>query len=132
MALLSKSDILSADDRPTEDVHVPEWGGEVRLRGTSVREWERYQKSCVDFDGNGKAKPRLQDIRIKLLVLCAIDENGNRLFTEADLNDLSKKSAKPVDRLYDRAIKLCGPRNDDVEQAAADFTETENGSSDTE
>jgi hypothetical protein len=36
MSLLSKSDIFGADDRRTEDVHVPEWGGTVRRSSAAL------------------------------------------------------------------------------------------------
>ena len=31
MALLTRDEILAADDIKTEDVEVPEWGGDVRV-----------------------------------------------------------------------------------------------------
>ena len=47
MTLLSKTEILTANDLQTEDVEVPEWGGAVRVRSFTGREREPFEVSMV-------------------------------------------------------------------------------------
>lgn len=45
MPLLSKTDILCANDLQTEDVEVSEWGGAVRVRSFTGRERDAFEAS---------------------------------------------------------------------------------------
>ena len=81
MALLSKEQITSADDRKWEDVPVPEWGGTVRLVGMSGTERNAYQSSLVVLGPNGKPqRMNMSDQLAKLVGKCLVDENFERLF----------------------------------------------------
>ena len=43
MALLSRDDILNADDLTIETVAVPEWGGEVNVKTLTGAEKDKWQ-----------------------------------------------------------------------------------------
>lgn len=114
--LLSRASILSADDLPIEDVEVPEWGGTVRVRGLSSAERDAWEESLMGpEDAEGKRKQTYENIRAKLIARSAIDEAGNRLFTDADVVALGKKGAAPLVRLYTVALRLSRLRKEDVE-----------------
>ena len=49
--ILSKADILRADDIKTIEVAVPEWGGSVLLRGLTGRERDLFEESILDQTG---------------------------------------------------------------------------------
>jgi len=118
--LLSKEAILSVDDRQFEDVEVPEWGGSVRVRGMSGRERDAYEASIIDQRG-GERKVVLANARAKLIAKCVIDENGTLMFTQDDLRALGGKSAKALERLFDKARELSGMSEGDVERLAENF-----------
>ena len=51
MAILGKKAILAAQDIPTEPVAVPEWGGEVLVRGLSGADRDAFEASVVEQKG---------------------------------------------------------------------------------
>lgn len=120
MALLSKDAILTADDIKHEDVHVPEWGGTVRVVGLSGTERDSFEAAMVDARQTGKGRPsatlRLANIRAKMLVKVLVNEDGQRLFGDGDVAALGRKSGAVLDRLWDVARRLSGMDDDAVEQ----------------
>lgn len=120
MPLLSKSDILAVDDRQVEDIEVPEWGGEVRMRGLTGKQRDSYEASILDQRG-GERKVVLANARAKLVALCAIDENGTRLFSGDEVSQLGNKSAVALERLFDAARRLSGMSERDLEKLTENF-----------
>ena len=111
--MLTKEQILRADDLSREKVEIPEWGGVVFVRtlsGTERDAWE-LRLSSIREKGVG-------DIRASLAVACVVDESGKRLFADSDIAELGKKSWKPLDRIFDVAMRLNKMREEDVEELA--------------
>ncbi|MEV4093785.1 hypothetical protein [Streptosporangium saharense] len=129
MALLGREQILAANDLPVEDVPVPEWGGEVRLRGLTGAELDEYQGSLVVQTANGQQKANLRNATAKLVSRCAIDEDGAPLFEPKDLLKLSSKSAVALQRLFAVAQKLNGLTDDDMRELVEDFSDDPSASS---
>ena len=110
---LNRDAILGAVDVQTEKVDVPEWGGDVIVRGLTGDELDAFQGSIRQFrptfDGKGMEPVLIQEgMRAKLLVKCLVDEAGERLFTDQDAPALGAKSGTVIDRLYDVAARLSG------------------------
>jgi len=121
MALLNKSQILAAVDLPTETVDVPEWGGEVLVRGLTAAERDAFEQSVVTLNGAGKAastKMNLSNVRAKLCALTMVDADGERLFSDAEVDALGRKSAQALQRVFDAAQRLSGLSQSDVEELA--------------
>lgn len=116
MAILNRDQILQAQDIKTQTVPVPEWGGDVIVKGLTGTERDAYEASCVDTQ-DGKNVPKLQNIRAKLVSLTLVDEQGKRLFTSADLEALGRKSGDVLDRLFDVARELSGLTKQAMEKA---------------
>ena len=117
--MLTRDQILQADDLPYEDVDVPEWGGAVRLRSLTGAERDAFETSIVQ--GNDR---NMRNIRARLVVLCIVDDEGNRVFKDNEAPALGKKSAKALDTLFAVAQKLNGLSNDDVDDLAKNSPET--------
>jgi hypothetical protein len=100
---LGRDAILSADDRPVELIAVPEWGGDVAVRGCTAAERDSWEAHVLK--GRDTATPM---IRAALVVRCLVDDAGVRLFADADADAVAAKSARAVDRLYDVAARLSG------------------------
>lgn len=113
--LLTKEAILDSNDFAYEDVEVPEWGGSVRVASLSAAERDKFEQMIVDKK-SGAIK--LDNIRAVLAAHVIVDAEGNRLFTNADLIALSKKSARAVDRVFRVAQKLNAFTDADVEDLA--------------
>lgn len=123
MAFLTRDAILGADDRDYVEVTCPEWGGTVRLRSITGRQRDEYEQSLVEQRGNDR-KMNLRNARAKLIVLCAVGEDGRPLFSADDLRQLSAKNAKPLDRLFDACRRLTGLSDDDVRELTENFGAT--------
>lgn len=113
--------ILQASDLDFEDVFVPEWSSTVRVRELTGAERGSFEASVSKFTSSGgKTDVELdaQQLRVKLCALTIVDENGGRLFSDSDLEDLGKKSARALQRCFDVASRLSGISDDSVEDAA--------------
>jgi hypothetical protein len=109
VALLNKAAIKAANDVRFEDVEVPEWDGEVRVRALTGRERDAYEASGVVSGPNGSLQRRMPaDIRSRLLVMCLVDEAGERLFSDTEIKDLAAKDGAVIDRLFDVATRISG------------------------
>ena len=115
---LSRDDILGLNDLPTEDVLIPEWGNKyVRVRGLTAAERDAFEASIVRRRGQ-RTEVDTRNMRAKLVALCVVDEQGNRLFTDEDVEVLGRKSAAALDRIFEVAQRLSGLRPQDVEELA--------------
>lgn len=120
LKLATRTDILDAVDLQQQDVPVPEWGVTVRIRGLSGTERDQYEAWIIQ--GKGKNRDiNLRQSRAKLVMMCAIDADGKRLFDEADLIRLGAKSALAMQRVFDVAAALSGLDEDTLEKIQDDL-----------
>lgn len=105
--MLTKDQIFEIKDLQVELVDVPEWGGQVYVRGMSGSERDAFEASVVDLRGSTQ-KVNMQNIRARLVSLTACDQEGNRLFSDSDIIELGKKSAIALQRIFDVAQRLSG------------------------
>ncbi|MGJ8680517.1 hypothetical protein [Paraglaciecola sp.] len=117
MAILSFESIVSTEDLPRELVNVPEWGGDVYIATMTAADRDSYELSVANLQG-GKMKPTMQNIRAKLVARCLVDEDGKRIFPEAKIEELGKKSAKVLDRLFDISSRINGINETDQVEIA--------------
>ena len=102
VAILTRAAILETADREFADVEVPEWGGSVRVAMMSAAQrdaWEDYLRSSP-------AGEIPANTRAFLVVMTAVDEALNPLFTADDAEALGSKSADAVERVALAASKL--------------------------
>ena len=111
MAILSRDAILSSDDLKKEVVSVPEWGGEVVIATMTGSARDAWEQSLI----SSKKSVSLENIRARLVAATAIDEKGNLLFGEKDVEALGKKSAAALDRCVKAAQKLNRLTEDELE-----------------
>lgn len=130
MALLSKDQILAAEDLVTEDVEVPEWGGTVRVRMMTGAERDSFEDSLTQTKGKN-VKTNLANLRARLVARTVVDEAGKRMFTDAEAGVLGQKSAAALDRVFEAARRLNGMTEADVEELTEDFPEEDGGASST-
>lgn len=115
MALLKREDIFAAEDIQTERVAVPEWGGEVLVKGLTGAQRDAFEQQVVEEKGK-KVKINLDNFRAKLAAYCIVDEEGKRLFSDLDIGALGNKSASALNRVFDVARRLSGLSDSDVEE----------------
>ena len=115
MPLDRESLLKAAAALPYIDVPVPELGdgATVRLRmmsGVERDKWDEFVTSKKDGS--------LKDARPYLVGLCAVDENGNRLFTDDDIASVNQLPGVTLEKLWNSAFKQNGLGADAVEEAA--------------
>lgn len=117
---LGRDAIIDADDRSYESVDVPEWGGKVRVRGLTGAQRDAYEESLVITNGNSR-KVNLANARAKMCVLAIVDREGRQVFSADDVRALGRKSAAPIERVFDVARRLSGMSDEDVEKLTENF-----------
>lgn len=100
MGLLTREQILAAEDLPTRIVPVPEWGGDVRVRSLTLKEREAYEVE--------KFRTKGEHSTASLIVACVVDDQGRRLFGPDDLAALEAKSNAGAQRVFFAAYELNG------------------------
>ncbi len=117
LQILGAAKILAAIDIKQEVVETPEWGKGtgVIIQGMTGADRDAYEVSMQVKTGKEKGNMNLENLRARLIAYSAVDEDGNRIFTESQVEALGKKSAKVLDRLFDAAQRLSGIGVDDVE-----------------
>lgn len=107
----TRDDVLGSDDLETVAVTVKEWGNKkVYIRALSGAERERYERSLE------KALEQSL-VRATLVAMAMVDERGNRIVRDEEIELLSRKSSKVLNRLFDVARRQSGIGAD--EEAAA-------------
>jgi hypothetical protein len=106
---------LAAVALPTETVPVPELGGVVTVRGLSAADRDAFEKSM--WVKKGKTRDlNMANIRARLVALCVVDEQGERMFQDADVDALGQVRADVIDRLFGVSQRLSGLGDTDVEE----------------
>lgn len=111
---LTKDQIIAVQDIKIEAIDVPEWGGSVMVKGLTGKERDQFESSIVEFNGR-KERLNLANVRAKLACLTICDEEGQRLFSEKEVDELAKKSANALQRIFLVAQRLSGITGEDVE-----------------
>lgn len=114
MAILTKDQILNIDDRKTEIVAVPEWGGEVIVQTMTGFARDKFETNLSSTTGVNN----MQNIRAKFAAACIVDEEGNLMFDDKDLIKLGNKSSAALDRIFAVAQRLNIMTDAEVEQLA--------------
>ena len=114
--ILTREQILNSVDIVTEEVSCPEWGGSVLVRGMTGYEREAYESDM--------AARRLADgtidihgLRGRMAARTVVNGDGERIFTDDDIDVLSNKNAAPLDRIYDVVCRLSRITESEVAEA---------------
>lgn len=112
MALLTKEQILGADDRNNTTVEVPEWGGSVKVRSMSGAEAEKYTEIVSEEDRSGVANLAL------LIAMCAVDGDNKAMFpNEDDIKALANKDINVLNTVAQACMKVNGFDQEKVAEA---------------
>lgn len=118
--ILGREAILAADDRPVEEVEVPEWGGIVRIRKMDALTWTRLVHVLKGEEDDTR-------IRAQTCAACMVDEQGELLFepgNEEDLALLLGRSHDALLRVSNAAIRFSQGSRKDVEAFRENFPAT--------
>lgn len=107
--------LLETNDTKIQKVPLPEWNGHVFIRSAGGDDREALDNFIREHgDSSGRVSPKR--LRAKCLSLCVSNEAGKCVWTFEDAAKVvEKKSAKPVERLFDAACKSLGISQTDLE-----------------
>ena len=126
MAVLTKDQILGAKDLVIEKVEIPEWNGHVNVKSLTGKERDQFEESIFHQKGK-KMERNFRNLRAKLVALTTVDDDGNLIFNQNDVEALGDKNASALDKIFSKAQKLSGLTKEDIEEMTASL---EDGQSD--
>lgn len=113
---LTKSEILSR--KPIlKEVEVPQWGGSVHIRPMTVAEQTQLAELGTKYD-KGKTIDRIMNITLKVIKWTVVDDEGNQMFTDDDLEQLMQSDASAIMTLQDAIIGYSGLTSESREELA--------------
>jgi hypothetical protein len=121
--MLTREQILAADDLKSEEVAVPEWGGSVRVIAMTGTARDAFQERMAVTDKT------ISYYQNSLLMATVVGEDGAQLFTSSDMVALSAKSAAAVTLVVTVAERLNGFGLKAVETAEKNSEAAPSGSS---
>lgn len=129
---LTRDDILSNPDLPTDTVHVPRWGGTVLVKGMPTA----HPRYVMYWSGGQKERlpPEEQQVR-KMVGACVMSvlnpDTLEPLFTFKDVDELRAKHYNSVIKVAERAFQLAGNTEEEERQTVgsallrvADYAQT--------
>jgi hypothetical protein len=120
---LGRRDLLALADRAVEELEIPEWSTWVR-----VKAWDGATRWRV-LQAWPQSRERRENLWALVAALSLVDEEGERLFTDADLGELAKKNARALDRIFTVALRLNGLEPGARESLGNDSRPMQNGDS---
>ena len=118
MGTLSRDTLLAAaraKELPREVVELPELGGRVWVRALTGKERDEWELSNIVMR-RGRAQPKLDNVRARLVVRCLVDDDGARLFTDADADALGDLRSDVLAKLYEVAQRLSKVTEEDLNE----------------
>ena len=94
--MLTRDQILAADDLPRVEVAVPEWKGSVYVRALTGAERDQLER-MITKDSVSRAK---------IAALCVVSEAGDRLFTDKDVDKLAAKHGGALEKIVNAALRF--------------------------
>jgi hypothetical protein len=111
---LTRDVILRATDIKHIRIDVPEWGGSILVKGMNALQRDTMMKF---IDPKQEPVPDSQ-LKAYLCAHCIVDDAGNSLFTDSDIEHLQKKNPMVLDRIANEILRLSGIGADAVEVIA--------------
>lgn len=127
--ILSRTDILSADDLKRELVEVPEWGGCVYVQTLNGAQRDAWESRCIAARKGDDGPLDTRQLKAQLVVGSLFDADGKRLFNDNDVGMLNDKSGKVIDNLFQVCQKMSSLSDEDVDELAGNSSAAPSGGS---
>jgi hypothetical protein len=134
MKTLSRDEFLKKRPRRLEFVPTPELAGDggeevgVWVRVLSPAEREGWERDTITLRGKDVEVNR-QDMRARLVSLCAVGDDASTLFTAADIPALNDADGGAVERIFEVAMRVNRLRKEDIDDLGKVSDPTRNGTS---
>jgi len=114
MSLLKREELLSRNKRRYKDVQLP-GGGEWRIQSLSELEKADYENWVLNKKTNMASTDKLRVARQQLIVLCSVDDKGERVFGPADRGAIGEIDSAVTACLNDAIREWIGFDKGDIE-----------------
>lgn len=116
--------ILASDDLPREPVEVPWVDEKLFIRGMSANDKDAWM---VLHMPDGEAFRWGEHATADLVAKCLVTEDGERIFTDADIEQLGNKNGQTLAELHRTAMRLSGIDAAEEEVVAEGFGNAQSG-----
>lgn len=118
--VLNSDEIFAYPDLPKTWISTPEWGkgSGVFIRGMTGAERDQFEAKVSGLESGTSVKMDYSNIRATLVSMCAVNDEGDRIFKSSDVDALGRKSAAVLDRLFDIARSASGIGDADMKELA--------------
>ena len=107
--------LLSRNQRRHVDSLVDLDGEHLRWQNLSELEKSSFE-NLAQHNNKAKAKWAKVNLRLRVIVACAVDDDGKRIFSEGDILQMQQLDGNTVQALSDEAMAHVGWTDDDVEE----------------
>jgi len=114
--LTTRNELLGLTKRRHKTIEIPELGLTFRIQSLTEREKSEYETALLTKTGRSVSRERLTDAARRLMVLCLVDDSGERLLEQGDVNALSQLDSIVAAKIYNECQTHCGFGEDDIEQ----------------
>jgi hypothetical protein len=112
---LTREEILAKRSvRPRQPVEV-EGLGTVYVAKFSAKDRDRFEEIVT---GGIPGKVNLKNVRAQVATLLIVDEDGKRMFSDADADALGELDTDAIQAVVDAGFAINGIKQDAVEEAA--------------
>lgn len=112
--MLNRDAILGMDDLPRQEVQVPEWKGSVFVRALSGAERVAFERVVFSDATTNDA------MLAQIVALCTVDADGEKMFSEEDVEALNRKNVKALQRVANAALKFNALSDEGLEAGKGD------------
>ncbi len=111
-------DRLMAANTPSKmlKVRIDEWDRDVWVRTMTAAERDNFDMGLVDNREMGKSA--MTDMRARLTMYCAAEEDGTRMFEPGDEVFLRNEPSSALQPIFDVAIRLNKLTQADIDELA--------------
>lgn len=113
--MLGRDEILSRKDLKREKVSIPEWGGDVLVSEMTAEARDAWEQESIIIGNQKKTSKNIY--RARFIIRVVVDEEGNLLFNDSDIEKLGKLSANALDRICSAGQRLNGMTKENLEEA---------------
>lgn len=112
--ILTREQILQANDRKIKKIAISGFGGDVCIRQSSALDYARWA------DANENAKTHEDRVRSAagFVVRTMVDEQGNLIFSDADIESLMSKRQEFVLKVFNESLQFSMITDENVREIA--------------
>ena len=111
--LATREALLANTARRFAEYPLPN-GVVVRVRSLTELERQRWEQETISTKGT-LSKPKMLTANCRLIILCAVDNEGNALFADSDVDALQRQDSLITNALADACQQHCGISKSDLE-----------------